>query len=82
MGPSYMENWFFGCSEPSQSSTVAELDYIGSVGRHLYATYNVNRFAGDLIPNGGHFTGLAPGFGAINSGRTARAAATTASLLQ
>jgi hypothetical protein len=69
MGPSYMENWFFGVQRAVTSSTVAELDYIGSVGRHLYALYNVNRFAGDLIQNGGNFTGLAPGFGAINYGQ-------------
>ena len=69
MGPSYMENWFFGVQRAVTSTTVAEVDYIGSVGRHLYAKYNVNRFAGDLIQNGGNFTGLAPGFGAINYGQ-------------
>jgi Carboxypeptidase regulatory-like domain len=69
MGPSYMENWFFGVQRAITGSTVAEVDYIGSVGRHLYAKYNVNRFAGDLIQNGGNFTGLAPGFGAINYGQ-------------
>lgn len=69
MGPSYMENWFFGVQRAVTTTTVAEVDYIGSVGRHLYAKYNVNRFAGDLIQNGGNFTGLAPGFGAINYGQ-------------
>jgi carboxypeptidase family protein/TonB-dependent receptor-like protein len=69
MGPSYMENWFFGVQRAITGSTVAEVDYIGSVGRHLYASYNVNRFAGDLIQHGGNFTGLAPGFGAINFGQ-------------
>lgn len=69
MGPSYMENWFFGVQRAITGSTVAEVDYIGSVGRHLYAKYNVNRFAGDLIQHGGNFTGLAPGFGAINFGQ-------------
>jgi hypothetical protein len=47
-------------------ASVAEVDYIGSVGRHLYALYDLNRFAGDKIQHGGNFTGLAPGFGAIN----------------
>jgi hypothetical protein len=69
MGPSYMENWFFGVQRALTNTTVAEVDYIGSVGRHLYAKYNVNRFAGDLIQHGGNFTGLAPGFGAINFGQ-------------
>jgi hypothetical protein len=69
MGPSYMENWFFGVQRAITGSTVAEVDYIGSVGRHLYALYNVNRFAGDLIQHGGNFTGLAPGFGGISYGQ-------------
>ena len=67
---SYMENWFFGVQRAITPSTVAEVDYIGSAGRHLYAVYNVNRFAGDLIQHGGNFTGLAPGFGAINYGQS------------
>jgi len=70
LSPSYMENWFFGVQRAVTGTTVAEVDYIGSVGRHLYAKYNVNRFAGDLIQNGGNFTGLAPGFGAINYGQS------------
>ena len=66
----YMENWFFGVQRAVTSSMVAEVDYIGSVGRRLYSTYNYNRFDGDLIQNGGAFTGLQPGFGAINFGRS------------
>src|SRR5262249_20353583 len=51
---------FLGVQRAITPSVVAEVDYIGSVGRHLYATYNVNRFDGDLIQNGGNFTGLVP----------------------
>lgn len=58
----YMENWFFGVQRALASTVVAEVDYIGSVGRHLYSRYNVNRFAGDLIQHGGNFTGLQSGF--------------------
>jgi hypothetical protein len=69
MPAAYMQNWFFGVQRSFFKSWVAEVDYIGSVGRHLYATYNVNRFAGDLIQNGGNFTGLTPGFSSINYGQ-------------
>jgi hypothetical protein len=69
MPTSYMENWFFGVQRSLSASWVAEVDYIGSAGRHLYATYNVNRFAGDLIQHAGTFTGLVPGFGGISYGQ-------------
>ncbi len=58
----YMENWFLGVQRALSSSLVAELNYIGSVGRHEYTRYNLNRFAGDLIQHNGNFTGLQPGF--------------------
>ena len=44
-----MQNWFLGVQRSLGKSWVAEVDYVGSVGRHLYATYNVNRFDGDLM---------------------------------
>lgn len=59
---SYMENWFFGVQRGLTSTMVAEVNYIGSVGRHLYSRYNLNRFAGDLIQHAGTFTGLQSGF--------------------
>ena len=65
----YMQNWFLGVQRSISQSWVAEVDYVGSVGRHLYATYNVNRFDGDLIQNGGNFTGLVPGFSGISYGQ-------------
>jgi hypothetical protein len=68
MPVSYMQNWFFGVQRSLSKSWVAEVDYIGSVGRHLYATYNVNRFSGDLIEHGGDFTGLVPSAGPNGSG--------------
>ena len=78
MPVSYMQNWFLGVQRSLGKSWVAEVDYVGSVGRHLYATYNVNRFDGDLIEHGGNFTGLVPapagntngsGFSSINYGQ-------------
>jgi hypothetical protein len=65
----YMQNWFLGVQRSLSKTWVAELDYVGSVGRRLYATYNVNRFDGDLIQHGGNFTGLVPGFSSIAYGQ-------------
>ena len=69
MPAAYMENWFLGVQRALSTTWVAEVDYVGSVGRRLYATYNVNRFDGDLIQHGGSFTGLVPGFSSINYGQ-------------
>ncbi len=69
MPVAYMQNWFLGVQRAIGTGWVAEIDYIGSAGRHLYASYNVNRFAGDLIQNKGNFTGLKPGFGGVSYGQ-------------
>jgi len=69
MPVSRMTNYFLGVQRAITQSMVAEIDYIGSTGRHLYATYNVDRFDGDLIQNKGSFTGLVPGFNSINYGQ-------------
>lgn len=58
----YLENWFLGVQRSLTSTLVAEVDYIGSVGRHMYTRYNLNRFDGDLIQHKGNFTGLQSGF--------------------
>jgi len=65
-------NWFFGVQRSLSSNWVVEADYLGSVARHLYIRYNVNRFNGDLIQNQGIFTGLQPGFGALNYGQASQ----------
>jgi hypothetical protein len=59
-------NWFFGVQRQLPGRWVVEANYIGSVGRHLYVRYNVNRFDGDLIQHQGHYTGLQSGFGNIS----------------
>lgn len=66
---SYMQNFFLGVQREVGGGWIGEIDYIGSMGRHLYALYNVNRFDGDLIQHAGSFTGLTPGFGAISYGQ-------------
>jgi hypothetical protein len=58
-------NWFFGMQRQIARSTVFEMDYIGTAGHHLYNSYNINRFDGDLLTNG-QFHGFNPAFAAIN----------------
>lgn len=66
MRTQYSFNWFLGVQRSFSRSWVVEADYIGSVGRKLYAMYDVNRFAGDLIVNNGVLRRLNTSFGAIN----------------
>ena len=70
LDPARITNWFFGIQRQLGNEWMVEGNYIGSAGRHLYTRFNVNRFSGDLIMNRGNFTGLQPGFAAINLGQS------------
>ena len=61
----YTHNWFFGIQHEIPGRIIAEVDYTGSAGHHLYSLSNVNRFAGDLLTNGS-FHGFNPSFSAVN----------------
>jgi hypothetical protein len=61
----YIENWFVGIQRQVLNGTVVELNYIGSAGRHLFNSVNLNRFAGDLLATG-TFHGLNPSFQSIS----------------
>ena len=61
----YIQNWFFGIQRELLNGTVLEVNYIGSAGRHLFNSINLNRFAGDLLATG-TFHGLNPSFAAIS----------------
>jgi hypothetical protein len=65
----YGENWSLGLQYEILNSWVAEADYIGSVGHHLYSSYNVNRFAGDRIVNNGAIVGYNTSFGGLLYGQ-------------
>ena len=65
----YGENWSFGLQYEVFKNWVAEADYIGSVGHHLYSSYNVNRFAGDRIINHGSIVGYNTSFGQLQYGQ-------------
>ncbi len=65
----YGENWSLGAQYELWSNWVAEADYLGSEGHHMYSSYNVNRFAGDVIQNGG-YTGYNHSFGGLFYGQS------------
>jgi hypothetical protein len=65
----YGQNWSFGIQREISGSWVAEADYIGSVGHHLYSSFNVNRFAGDRIIHNGAIVGYNTSFGALFYGQ-------------
>lgn len=64
----YGENWSLGAQYEIFNNWLVEGDYLGSVGHHLYSAYNVNRFAGDIILNGG-VTGYNASFGSLQYGQ-------------
>jgi hypothetical protein len=61
----YSQNWFLGIQYAFAHNWVAEGDYVGSQGHHLYNVYNVNRFAGDLIQNKNVLKRYNPYFGSM-----------------
>jgi hypothetical protein len=60
----YVHNWFAGVQRELWVGIVADLNYLGSAGRHLHNAYNINRYVGDLID--GRFDGFNPSFSSIN----------------
>jgi hypothetical protein len=61
----YSENYSLGLQGNLGRSWIAELNYVGSVGRNQYESTEVNRFNGDLIQNKGNLTRLNTSFGGI-----------------
>src|SRR5207249_1865116 len=61
----YVQNWFLGVQRQVLRTTVVEVNYIASAGRHLFNSINLNRYAGDLLATG-TFHGLNPSFSSIN----------------
>jgi hypothetical protein len=45
----YASNWFLGVQYAVTTNWVLEANYVGSVGRKLYQSFNVNRMNGDLM---------------------------------
>jgi hypothetical protein len=59
----YVQNWFFGIQREIARNTALEVNYIGTVGRHLLNQVDVNRFNGDMLD--GRFDGINPSFSTI-----------------
>jgi hypothetical protein len=67
MRTQYAFNYFFGIQRSFGRSWVVEGNYVGSQGRKLYMSYNVNRYAGDLFD--GRLDRISPNFGTIDFGQ-------------
>lgn len=61
---SYTHNFFFGLQRDLGHGVVAEVNYIGTAGHHLYNVANVHRYRGDLLD--GRFDGFNPSFATLN----------------
>jgi hypothetical protein len=48
----YAENWFFGLQRELRPKLTVEFNYVGTAGRNLFRTENVNRIPGGLLPEG------------------------------
>ncbi len=64
-----VHNWFVGIQRELPGRWIAEVNYTGSSGHNLMATYNSNRYAGDMLD--GRFDGINPSFGTIREIETA-----------
>lgn len=64
-----VHSWSLGVQRQI-GSFVLEADYFGTASRHLYLQTDVNRFAGDMIINGGYANRLNPSFGYVTYGRS------------
>ena len=66
----FVQNWSLSIQRRLTSTITVEGDYLGSISSHLYTTTDVNRYAGDLIVNGGKLARLNPSFGQVLYGRS------------
>jgi hypothetical protein len=64
-----VDAWTFSLEQQLRTNLVFQLNYSGTAAHHLPVYNNdINRFAGDLIINGGVLTRLNSNFGTINYG--------------
>jgi len=64
--PTQMQNWMLGVQHELRPTLVLEMDYFGTVGRHLYVETEINRFPGDLVQNLGTLARINPSFSGID----------------
>jgi hypothetical protein len=65
-----VQNWSLSIQRRIGTDLVVEADYFGTHSDNLYVQTDVNRFAGDLVVNGGNLARLNPSFSSIVFGRT------------
>ena len=59
-------SYFLGIQRSITPTLTLELNYVGNVGRHLYAQWNVNRYDDSILANNGTFGKFNNSFGNIN----------------
>jgi hypothetical protein len=59
-------SYFLGIQRSLTSTLTLEVNYVGNIGRHLYAQWDVNRYDGSIIANNGTVGHLNNSFGAID----------------
>ena len=70
LDPPLVQNWSVGIQRSIGRNVVVEADYFGTSSTHLYFQTDANRFAGDLIQNGGSLARLNPSFGSVLYGQS------------
>ncbi len=68
--PAQVEVWSLSIQRQIRRNLLFEIDYFGSAGHHLSNLTDVNRYAGDLVANGGQQNRLNQSFGPIEYLRT------------
>jgi hypothetical protein len=68
----YVTEWFLGVQRQLWANWMAEVNYLGSAGRHLLIRQEINRFSGDLSDGAFNrvnrsFASIVHGFNAVNS---------------
>jgi hypothetical protein len=66
MKPAMVQNWMLGVQRELVQNLTLEVNYVGSVGHHLYSLTDINRFDGNLSPTNSTLTRLNPSFSTIN----------------
>jgi hypothetical protein len=66
---SYTPSWSFGIQQALTPTMFLDVTYVGNRGRKLYAKYDMNRFAGDLLADN-YLNRINSSFGSISYGQS------------
>src|SRR5262249_44298616 len=62
----YTMSYFLGVQRSLTQTLTLEVNYVGNMGRHLFAQWDQNRYDDSIIANNGVVGHLNPSFGVIN----------------